>query len=985
MPSMIPSKSDEQTVQTVQGQPNASSQKTDSKKKKNSSDKDIIIFNPDDSKDGDQGCAGDSTNFVPEEIESIDEGEDFFKTSGGDELKKQTRSEHKRTGKHQYLTLRKDTFGNSQFKIVPQGKYKPNLHGKIMYTTSKEPIEEALDYKARIERRQRARRIKSKLQRGRRIWRKRPADRAHLKGRAGRLSRHIYRHRVAGKRGDHYSDLGPSEKISIDKQLDKKVNLIKKLAVRLMTVVKRKDSEKMQGLREMREINEVSTKTLRSYMGKSHDDFAKNLEKRQEIRAKNGGDPASSADLDKPMRNRSKGLSLAHKKLSKRKVKIFKEAFEDFKKNDVVKLPNGEKRVVRGKTGDGSNLLRLHKIVGKTGLELDGFFKHDRVERTGETFNEETRMIDEAIWSFKGGKANFSKPGERSTVDWLQPRKSVASHLPFTGKNDPKAARKETPGLKRVKYESTETLDEMRLLNAYTNGKKEARVYRDNQWDDHIVKYYKNGKHLGNDSNSHHYDDVDDAHETAKHYVGLKEALEPWMGKNFDKPAYLRKKEYEANKRDANPPKALKTVKEDKELVELSKKAIGSYLGAAARELRNASRESGEEMQRHVSSGRASQTNPMGTKENPETISLHANVASARRRSSGIQRAGRKLSGDKSRVGLEKKKIANHAEIYGKDAPSWEDFAKTEYERKKRAVKEDKESGEQNLHQLKRYKRLGIEHPGLGRKVTNADLGKAMREVDKHTTTDIKALLVKEETIARHTAGTMGPVIKIVKGTDRVTKKPCRHVEMHSGGQKTRLMTSVHPDMNNQEIKTHLQKIHGSKLNGFKWNIEEDMNLQELSRDTIKRYTDKGDIQHTAAQNRVWKREEEAERRFKDKYARKSYLARNPDHQKDLGLLKRRERGEKSLTLRGARKSNIHETSSEKAHRYIDAANKDIGNRIGNKAADRVFNGDKNADAGHDKAIAKRSKGVKSAMRILDRSRMKAALAQKRIYDRNHK
>jgi hypothetical protein len=66
----------------------------------------------------------------------------------------------------------------------------------------------------------------------------------------------------------------------------------------------------------------------------------------------------------------------------------------------------------------------------------------------------------------------------------------------------------------------------------------------------------------------------------------LDEALEPWMGKNIDKPAYLRKKEYEDNKKDANPPKALKRIKEDQyedfeQIDEISKGKAQKYIDKA--------------------------------------------------------------------------------------------------------------------------------------------------------------------------------------------------------------------------------------------------------------------------------------------------------------------------------------------------------------------------------------------------------------------
>lgn len=67
----------------------------------------------------------------------------------------------------------------------------------------------------------------------------------------------------------------------------------------------------------------------------------------------------------------------------------------------------------------------------------------------------------------------------------------------------------------------------------------------------------------------------------------VNEAKEPWMGKDLDKPAYLRKKEYEDNKKDAEAvmqPK-LKRVKEDLDLHEISKDTIGRYINKASSDM----------------------------------------------------------------------------------------------------------------------------------------------------------------------------------------------------------------------------------------------------------------------------------------------------------------------------------------------------------------------------------------------------------------
>jgi hypothetical protein len=83
-----------------------------------------------------------------------------------------------------------------------------------------------------------------------------------------------------------------------------------------------------------------------------------------------------------------------------------------------------------------------------------------------------------------------------------------------------------------------------------------------------------------------------------------------------------------------------------------------------------------------------------------------------------------------------------------------------------------------------------------------------------------------------------GPFIRVTKGTDRVTKKPARHVEIHDMGNKTRLITSVHPDWKNEDIKNHLVKTHGKKLDSVHWNLDEEV-ITELSKGTLGSYIKK--------------------------------------------------------------------------------------------------------------------------------------------------
>lgn len=56
------------------------------------------------------------------------------------------------------------------------------------------------------------------------------------------------------------------------------------------------------------------------------------------------------------------------------------------------------------------------------------------------------------------------------------------------------------------------------LSTSTANAPRKAVVYWDAQWQDAIVEYYRNGIKIEGAS-SHHYDDKEDAHNTARSYV----------------------------------------------------------------------------------------------------------------------------------------------------------------------------------------------------------------------------------------------------------------------------------------------------------------------------------------------------------------------------------------------------------------------------------------------------------------------------------
>lgn len=104
---------------------------------------------------------------------------------------------------------------------------------------------EALDIEQRLKRGRIMRRYSRKIQRAKELAQRKLADQPHLKRRAYRKAREAVRRIVAGETGANYQELGPSEKIRIDRMVDAKAKLIKKLADRYMPKVRTAEMQRL--------------------------------------------------------------------------------------------------------------------------------------------------------------------------------------------------------------------------------------------------------------------------------------------------------------------------------------------------------------------------------------------------------------------------------------------------------------------------------------------------------------------------------------------------------------------------------------------------------------------------------------------------------------------------------------------------------------------------------------------------------------------
>jgi nicotinic acid mononucleotide adenylyltransferase len=117
-------------------------------------------------------------------------------------------------------------------------------------------LEEApLSIAQRMRRGRIARKYAKRTQRKREIKLRRRASKDDLSKRARRGAIKLLKKRVAGKKGEKYQSLSPSQKISVDRAVAKRMGQVDRIARRLLPQVKRKESERLQ--RRNRRTNEA--------------------------------------------------------------------------------------------------------------------------------------------------------------------------------------------------------------------------------------------------------------------------------------------------------------------------------------------------------------------------------------------------------------------------------------------------------------------------------------------------------------------------------------------------------------------------------------------------------------------------------------------------------------------------------------------------------------------------------------------------------
>jgi shikimate kinase len=101
------------------------------------------------------------------------------------------------------------------------------------------------------------RRYERKMQMARERLKKRIASNQKLIGRSRKRAIELLRTRLAGEKGANYQDLPVADKIMIDKRVDQRKGVIKKIAARLLPKVRRAEMQRVASLHQKEDIDQV--------------------------------------------------------------------------------------------------------------------------------------------------------------------------------------------------------------------------------------------------------------------------------------------------------------------------------------------------------------------------------------------------------------------------------------------------------------------------------------------------------------------------------------------------------------------------------------------------------------------------------------------------------------------------------------------------------------------------------------------------------
>jgi len=147
-----------------------------------------------------------------------------------------------------------------EFKAGLPARLRSSKDGKEMYDKIREAagitedmtLDEVLNLQQRLKKKQMLKRIKGKIKLGRRRAKYRVANTDKLKKRSQKKAREIIRARIAGSLGKDYKKLPLAGRMQVDKKVEKKRDMIARLAKRIMPKVKKAEMERVKKARSNR-------------------------------------------------------------------------------------------------------------------------------------------------------------------------------------------------------------------------------------------------------------------------------------------------------------------------------------------------------------------------------------------------------------------------------------------------------------------------------------------------------------------------------------------------------------------------------------------------------------------------------------------------------------------------------------------------------------------------------------------------------------
>ena len=232
-------------------------------------------------------------------------------------------------------------------------------------------FEAVLSVAARRKRAMSFKKAKSKIMRGRKIAAKKMASPEKLKLRARKKAIEVIRKKVAGAKGTDYKNLSPSEKMSIDKKVEKKKGLIAKIAKKQFQGVKKAEKERLAKVRQGPAKESVN------------EEFENLIEREDEdIGDKKGSQPAKYHS----------GLAKSTKQ--KRDAQFSKAAEKD--SDDASAYPDKHAGDSDAVTKTSTHTKRYHQMFGKENtVKHDQRFKRYRVNKAAPVELDEKGFIEE--------------------------------------------------------------------------------------------------------------------------------------------------------------------------------------------------------------------------------------------------------------------------------------------------------------------------------------------------------------------------------------------------------------------------------------------------------------------------------------------------------------------------------------------------------------------------------------------------------------